>query len=144
MGTTSVRDQLVARSVSARYNLFVGLGTALALVGAALFILYARGEQADDDEALLRVLDLGRGRDVVVIASASAASGRRTSASTAASTFFGGRRGRGVGEQGNQPDAGDGEEEVQGHVPWRIPHSKKKRGGTRRRRLSSTVSAISG
>ncbi len=47
MGTTSVRDQLVARSVSARYNLFVGLGTALALVGAALFVYFARGEQAD-------------------------------------------------------------------------------------------------
>lgn len=47
MGTTSVRDQLVARSVSARYNLFVGLGTALALVGAALFVYFARGEHAD-------------------------------------------------------------------------------------------------
>lgn len=47
MGSTSAREQLVARSVQARYNLFVGLGTVLALVGAALFVLYARGEQAD-------------------------------------------------------------------------------------------------
>ncbi|HMV31479.1 MAG TPA: hypothetical protein PKA50_05100, partial [Gemmatimonadales bacterium] len=47
MASSTVRDQLVARSVSARYNLFVGLGSALALVGAALFILYARGDQAD-------------------------------------------------------------------------------------------------
>lgn len=47
MASSTVRDQLVARSLSARYNLFVGLGTALALVGAALFLYFARGDHAD-------------------------------------------------------------------------------------------------
>ncbi len=47
MGNSSVRDQLVARSVTARYNLFVSLGSALAVVGAILFTIYARGDQAD-------------------------------------------------------------------------------------------------
>jgi hypothetical protein len=47
MAATSVREQLVARSVTARYNLFVGLGTALAVVGAVLFVIYARGAQSD-------------------------------------------------------------------------------------------------
>lgn len=47
MGNSSVREQLVARSVTARYDLFVSLGSALAVVGAVLFVAYARGEQAD-------------------------------------------------------------------------------------------------
>jgi hypothetical protein len=47
MGNSSVREQLVARSLSGRYNLFVTLGTALAVVGAILFVIYARGEQSD-------------------------------------------------------------------------------------------------
>ena len=47
MASTSVRDQLVARSVSARYNLFVGLGTLLAIVGGVMFVIFARGDQAD-------------------------------------------------------------------------------------------------
>ncbi|MDZ4861938.1 MAG: hypothetical protein SGJ01_00715 [Gemmatimonadota bacterium] len=47
MASPSVRDQLVARSVSARYNLFVGLGAVLAVVGLGSFLLTLQGEQAD-------------------------------------------------------------------------------------------------
>jgi hypothetical protein len=47
MAKSSVREQLVARSLTARYNLFVSLGAALAVVGAILFVVYARGEQSD-------------------------------------------------------------------------------------------------
>ena len=37
MGSTLVREKLAVHSVEARYNLFVGLGSALALLGLALF-----------------------------------------------------------------------------------------------------------
>ena len=47
MVNSSVREQLVARSLTARYNLFVSLGSVLAIVGAILFVVYARGEQSD-------------------------------------------------------------------------------------------------
>lgn len=47
MANSSVREQLVARSLTARYNLFVSLGSVLAVVGAILFVVYARGEQSD-------------------------------------------------------------------------------------------------
>jgi hypothetical protein len=47
MGNSSVREQLVARSLTGRYNLFVSLGSALAVVGAILFVIYARGAQSD-------------------------------------------------------------------------------------------------
>lgn len=47
MGMTLVREKLVARSIAARYGLFVGLGTALAVLGTALFVVFALGEQSD-------------------------------------------------------------------------------------------------
>jgi hypothetical protein len=47
MGTTLVREKLAARSITAKYSLFLGLGTVLAVVGAALFLVVARGEHAD-------------------------------------------------------------------------------------------------
>jgi hypothetical protein len=47
MGITLIRDRLAARSTTARYSLFVGLGWLFAVVGAALFVLAARGDQAD-------------------------------------------------------------------------------------------------
>lgn len=47
MALSSVREQLITRSVNARYNLFVGLGTVLAVVGAVLFVVFAQGAQAD-------------------------------------------------------------------------------------------------
>ncbi|HXW97211.1 MAG TPA: hypothetical protein VEI47_06460 [Gemmatimonadales bacterium] len=47
MVKSSVREQLIARSLTARYNLFVGLGSTLAVVGLVLFVIFARGPQAD-------------------------------------------------------------------------------------------------
>ncbi len=47
MSATLVRDKLAQRSLSGRYGLFVGLGTALALAGLAVFALALAGEQAD-------------------------------------------------------------------------------------------------
>jgi hypothetical protein len=47
MASSSVRDQLIARSVTARYNLFIWLGTVLAVVGTIAFVVFSRGEQAD-------------------------------------------------------------------------------------------------
>jgi hypothetical protein len=55
MASSSVREQLVTRSVAARYNLFVGLGTVLAVVGTALFIIFARGAEADRTWQLFHV-----------------------------------------------------------------------------------------
>src|SRR5512134_410958 len=46
MSTTLVRDKLAARSVTGRWGLFFGLGIALALVGAVLFVLALTGENA--------------------------------------------------------------------------------------------------
>jgi hypothetical protein len=47
MGSTLVREKLVARSVRARYGLFVGLGAVLSIAGTVLFVLSARGEASD-------------------------------------------------------------------------------------------------
>jgi hypothetical protein len=47
MSTTLVRDKLVARAITARYNLFFGLGIALALLGLGLFLVMLTGENAD-------------------------------------------------------------------------------------------------
>lgn len=47
MGSTLLRERLAARSVAARYGLFLGLGIVLALAGLVLFIQTLRGEHAD-------------------------------------------------------------------------------------------------
>jgi hypothetical protein len=47
MGRTVVRERLVLRATVARYNLFVGLGAALTIIGGILFLLSLRGEEAD-------------------------------------------------------------------------------------------------
>jgi len=47
MGATLLRDKLAARSVTGRFGVFFGLGIALAVVGAALFLLALTGENAD-------------------------------------------------------------------------------------------------
>ena len=43
----AVREQIAQRAVTGKYGLFVGLGAALAVVGAAIFALSLSGEQAD-------------------------------------------------------------------------------------------------
>jgi len=47
MGSTLLRERIAARSVAARYGLFLGLGGVLALAGLVIFIQTLRGEQAD-------------------------------------------------------------------------------------------------
>jgi hypothetical protein len=47
MASTVVRETLVARSLSARYSLFVGLGAVLTLAGLVLFAISLSGDQAD-------------------------------------------------------------------------------------------------
>jgi hypothetical protein len=47
MGSTLLRERLATRSVAARYGLFLGLGSLLALAGLVLFIQTLRGEHAD-------------------------------------------------------------------------------------------------
>lgn len=47
MSTTLVRDKLAQRALTGRYGLFVGLGTALAIAGLAVFALALAGEHAD-------------------------------------------------------------------------------------------------
>ncbi len=47
MGTSLLREKLSARSVTARYALLVGLGTALAAVGALLFAVTLAGANAE-------------------------------------------------------------------------------------------------
>jgi hypothetical protein len=47
MASTLLREKLAARSVTARYGVFLGLGGVLALAGLAVFLLTLRGEQAD-------------------------------------------------------------------------------------------------
>ncbi len=47
MSTTLVRDKLAQRSLTGRYGLFVGLGTALAVVGLAVLAVALTGEHAD-------------------------------------------------------------------------------------------------
>jgi hypothetical protein len=46
MGSSVVREKLAVRAISARYNLFVGLGSVLAVVGLILFLLALRGADA--------------------------------------------------------------------------------------------------
>lgn len=47
MGSTLLRERIAARSVTARFGLFLGLGIVLSLAGLAVFILTLNGEQAD-------------------------------------------------------------------------------------------------
>jgi hypothetical protein len=47
MGATLVREKLAQRAVTGRFGLFVGLGTALALAGLAIFALALAGDQAE-------------------------------------------------------------------------------------------------
>jgi hypothetical protein len=47
MGTTLVRERLAARSISARYGTFFGLGIGLALLGLALLAIALNGPSAD-------------------------------------------------------------------------------------------------
>jgi hypothetical protein len=47
MGSTLLRERLATRSVAARYGVFLGLGSVLALAGLVIFIQTLRGELAD-------------------------------------------------------------------------------------------------
>ncbi len=47
MATSPAREQLAARAIAAKYTLFVGLGSALALLGSILFVVFAMGKDSD-------------------------------------------------------------------------------------------------